>query len=121
MQAAAPDQPARGDAATMVSGEQDGRALARTKGTGGWLGVGFASGLALGLLGTAVITIVAHNSGTDLPADRQAEVQTRGAVYLHSFQHGYQDRLRARRRNAALTGGLLGTATIVAILLSANR
>ena len=118
VQATASNQSTSGDAASMLEGERDGRALASTKGTGGWFGGGFASGFALGLIGTTIITVVAHNTDPRLPADRRADLLARGAVYSHSFEHSYQDKVRARRRNAALTGGLLGTVTIVAILVS---
>jgi len=41
--------------------------------------------------------------------------------YQLAFRQGSEERVRSRRESAALRGGLLGTAAIVLIIVSASR
>ena len=97
-----------------------GRALAERPGMSGRFAGGFASGLALGLIGTGIAYAIAGSDNASLPALEAAQLATANPTYQLSFQQGYAERLKSRRRSSALTGGLLGTATFVVIYVAAT-
>jgi hypothetical protein len=96
------------------------RALAETRGTGGRFAGGFASGLLLGLIGTGIVYAIAGSDDTSIPALEATRLSTASPTYSLAFQQGYSERLKSRRRSSALTGGLLGTLTVVVIYVSAT-
>jgi hypothetical protein len=102
----------------MLKGQLSGQSNAQTVGTGGWFAGGFASGLVLGLIGTAVTWAVAGSSDVSLPPDRRLQIANESTAYQEGFQAGYAERLKSRRKGSALAGGLLGTLTIVVIIVS---
>jgi flavin-dependent dehydrogenase len=97
-----------------------GRAAGERVGTGGTFVGGFAGGFFLGLIGTGIAYAVASGSDAQLPALDAARLAQATADYQLAFRQGFEERVRSRRKGAALTGGLLGTATIVVLLLSAT-
>jgi hypothetical protein len=97
-----------------------GRAAAERRGVGGRFAGGFASGFLLGLIGTAITYAIAGSDDASMPAQEAAQLTAANPTYSLAFQQSYIERLEARRRSAALTGGLIGTATVVTILLVAN-
>jgi len=116
--AAAP-QPSATDSSAAAAVLQ-GRALAETRGTGGRFAGGFVSGVLLGLIGTGIVYAIAGSDDTSVPALDAARLSTANPTYSLSFQQGYSERLKARRKSSALTGGLLGTLTFVVIYVSAT-
>lgn len=79
----------------------------------GWLAGGFVSGVLLGLIGTAV-TFAMANSSTAQP-DRIPD-----GAEASCFRDGYSSRARSINTSSALTGGLLGTAVLILIVVSAS-
>ena len=55
-----------------------------------------------------------------VPLRYQAPAETKGEEYYKGFVHGYETKTKAKKRGARLTGGLLGTAAFVLLLLNAN-
>lgn len=107
-------------AATLLAQAQaEGQMAAVGVGTGGWFGGGFASGLLLGLIGTGVSYALASSSNAELPPDRRLVITSQPLAYQQAYEKGFADKVRSKRRTSALTGGLLGTATILVIYLSA--
>jgi hypothetical protein len=103
---------------SMADGMIAGEVLAGTRGTGGSFAGGFAGGLFLGLIGTGIA--YAAQGPADLPLTARADAQRYGSEYLLGLQQGYAERSKAKKRSSALTGGLLGTATLVLLVLSAG-
>lgn len=97
-----------------------GRAAAERVGTGGSFAGGFVGGFVLGLIGTGIACAVASGSDAQLPALDAARLAQATSDYQLAFRQGFEERVRSRKKGAALTGGLLGTATIVVLPLSAS-
>jgi hypothetical protein len=81
----------------------------------GWVAAGVGSGLMLGLVGTGVITWVAasvdpHPMG--LPSNPDYNISC--------YDRGYQKRARRKNIVSALGGSLVGTATVVYIILEVS-
>jgi hypothetical protein len=115
-QPTAPERPA----ATMAAGLNAGTQRAETVGTGGYLAGGVASGVLLGLIGTGITYAVAASSDVSLPPFEMASIADHSPEYIQGFRSGYGDRVKAKRKQSALTGGLLGTALFVVIVVSAG-
>jgi len=111
---------ASSDASSVAAAVAEGRELAKSEGTGGWFAGGVASGLLLGLVGTALITVAANSSSNDVPESRRSILATKRPDYSQAFARGYRDKLKSKKRTSAITGGLLGTAAFVAIIVSAQ-
>ena len=79
----------------------------------GWVIGGFFSGVALGLIGTGIITAVA--ASTD-PKPQQVPPHVDGACYVS----GYSDAAGTKNAWRAFGGGLAGTAVIVLIILGTS-
>jgi hypothetical protein len=124
-----PAQQAKPDSATaaamaaaakfLAQAQAEGQMAATGVGTGGWFGGGFASGLFLGLIGTGVSYALASSSSAELPPDKRLAIVSQPLAYQQSYEKGFADKVRSRRKGSALTGGLLGTATFLVIYLSA--
>jgi hypothetical protein len=103
---------------SMADGMVAGHMLANTQGTGGSFAGGFVGGLVLGLIGTGIA--YAAQGPSELPITAFANSQKHGSEYVLGVQQGWAERSKAKKRSSALTGGLLGTATFVVLLLSAG-
>ena len=95
---------------SKIKGEAD--AKARHSGTG-WMVGGFFSGVGLGLIGTGIITAVAASTNPQPKTTPEAVDET-------CYISGYSGKAGSKNTWSAFGGGLLGTAVIVAILLSAS-
>lgn len=104
----------------MAKGRMDGTTSAQSVGTGGWMAGGVVTGLFTGLIGTAVIWAVAGSSDVSVPADRRLQVADQPPVYQQAFEAGYGEKLKSKRKGSALAGGLLGTAALVLLVVSAG-
>ena len=114
-------QGAAADASSVVSTAlAEGNAMAGSQSTAGWFAGGLASGVILGLIGTAVITIAANNSSVHPPASQQSVLATKSPDYVQAFTRAYRDRLKSKKKTSALTGGLIGTAAFVLIYASSR-
>jgi hypothetical protein len=109
--------PSQVEVRSMTDGMVAGQMIAGTKGTGGSFAGGFAGGLFLGLIGTGIA--YAAQGPAELPLTDRVEAQKFGSEYMLGMQQGFADRSKAKKRSSALTGGLLGTATFVLLLVSA--
>lgn len=109
---AAPDNP-------MVAGALEGQRAAEQVGTGGYFAGGMVSGVFPGLIGTGIAYAVAATSDVQIPATTQAMIASNGWEYVLSYEQAFRDRVKARRKSSALTGGLLGTAVAVMIYVTA--
>jgi hypothetical protein len=79
----------------------------------GWMGGGLLSGVVLGLIGTGVIWAMATSS-TAQP-DRVPD-----GVESACYRAGYSARAKSINTSSALTGGLIGTAVFLVLVLSAT-
>lgn len=104
----------------LARGAAAGTSEAEGVGTGGYFAGGLAGGLLLGLIGTGIVYAVAAGSAVDLESSAQARIADESAVYQQGFRDAYTRKVKSKRKQSALVGGLLGTATWVVILLSAS-
>jgi hypothetical protein len=104
----------------MAKGNLDGQTSAQGVGTGGWMAGGVVTGLLTGLIGTAIIWAVAGSSDVSVPADRRVQIAGENATYQQAYESGYGSKLKSKRKGAALGGGLLGTAALVLLIVSAG-
>jgi hypothetical protein len=115
--AAAPASVDSAPAAAMLHGQ----ALANQQSVGGRFAGGFAAGFFLGLIGTGIAWAVAGSDDTPVPSTHASQLASSNPNYNLAFQQGYSARLKSRRKSSALTGGLVGTAVIVTILLATQE
>ena len=137
----APPRPApapHADAAEAAeAGRLDGRLLAGEPDTFGYALSGFAGGLTIGLLGPLAavdgdrLPVAAAAGGVGwlaataarasrpaaVPPDVERSLAGRGPEYGRAFRESYSERLRGRRRSAAVLGGVAGTVAGAALLL----
>jgi hypothetical protein len=106
-------------AALVLQATAEGQTAAANVGSSGWFVGGFASGIVLGLVGTAITWALAANSEVEVAPDKRLLISSRSATYQQLYQKAYGDKVKSKRKVSALTGGLLGTATILTIYLSA--
>ena len=102
----------------FAQGTLDGQAAAEDKGTAGWAVGGFVSGVGLGLIGTGVTYALAAGSKPKPPANKLAAIQSPDANYRLAYQNAYESGVKRKRKRSALVGGLVGTATFVAVILA---
>jgi hypothetical protein len=110
-------QDAKSQKADSYSCMVEGREAASNVSTGGAFGIGFVSGLCLGLIGTAV-AYVAQGPPAQLPEERYSSLND--ASCRMAFKDGYNEAGRKKKKGAALVGGLLGTAAFVLVAVSAS-
>ena len=111
-----------------VSSQPSSEAIAKAKldGTiaatnvGGWFGRSVVIGALTGLIGTGVTYAVAANSSPELPPEKQLQISKESAEYRVIFEKAYADKVRSKRKSTALTGGLVGTAAFVVLLISSS-
>jgi hypothetical protein len=111
--AAAPDTPA-----LILQAQAAGTASGARIGAGGWFAGGFVSGLLLGLAGTGVTWALANYSEVQLPVEKQAFVGNETGTYRQLYEKSFSDRVRMKRKSAALKGGLVGTGIVLTLFLS---
>lgn len=103
----------------MAAGRTAGRAAAGRPGTGGWFAKGLLGGLLLGPVGTAIVASSADR-GADQAATAAADALAPDRMdYTVGYREGFADRLRQRRLRASLTGGIIGTAVLATVIISA--
>jgi len=107
-----------GAADIVARASLDGARTADMRGTGSHFAGGFVGGVLLGLIGTVIAYASADADAPDVPIKPPPIYADTSATYLLAFRRGYDDRLRARRKSAALGGGLLGTAVAVVAVVS---
>jgi hypothetical protein len=115
-QGAAPTAASNAELAARASLEGK---LAATN-AGGWFGRGVAIGVFTGLIGTVVTYAIAGSSGVELPPEQQLQIAAEPAAYQLMFTKGYADQVRSKRKSTSLAGGVIGTAALVALVLSAG-
>ena len=74
---------------------------------------GLASGVFLGLIGTGIMYAVASSSSSDVE-------RVPDGVDGSCYRAGYSAKARSMNTSSALTGGLLGTAVLVLLVVSAT-
>ena len=88
-------------------------AASSTHNGSGWMLGGLASGVLLGLIGTAITYAIASSSTPEV--SRVPE-----GVEAACYRDGYVSRAKSMNTTNALTGGLIGTAVLVLIIVSAS-
>jgi hypothetical protein len=88
--------------------------------TGGWFGRSVAIGALSGLIGTVVTYAVASNSGVELPVDKKLLIAQQPAAYQMIYEKGYSDKVRQKRKSTSLSGGIVGTAAFVLLVISSS-
>jgi hypothetical protein len=56
----------------------------------------------------------------ELVPDKRLLIASQPITYQHMYEKAYGDKVKSKRKSSALTGGLLGTATVLVIHLSAT-
>ena len=79
----------------------------------GWMAGGFLSGVLLGLIGTGISWAIANSSSVEV--NRMPD-----GVEASCYREGYTSKARSKNTSNALTGGLLGTALLVVLIVSAS-
>jgi glycerol uptake facilitator-like aquaporin len=79
----------------------------------GWMAGGFVSGILLGLIGTAVTYAIASSSAVQV--ERVPE-----GLEASCYRDGYTSKAKGKNTSNALTGGLLGTAVLVLLVVAAS-
>ncbi|HZI27221.1 MAG TPA: hypothetical protein VFD64_03635 [Gemmatimonadaceae bacterium] len=88
-------------------------AASMTHSGGGWMAGGLVSGVLLGLIGTAISYAIASSSTVEV--NRIPE-----GVEASCYRDGYTSKARSMNTSNALTGGLLGTAVLVLLVVAAS-
>lgn len=134
-----PDSVLYGDVAE--AGRAAGRRLAERPGVLGYAAGGFVGGLPVGMFslftigsrrgefvaptvaGVALVTGTTIHGGRAvvLPPREERGLEGRSEEYGQAFRDAYSERLRGRRRSAAVLGGVAGTVTGFVLLLNALR
>ena len=103
----------------LPAGLLEGEILAEGEATGGKLGVGLAVGVLTGFIGTGIGYFVI--GPTPLSAEALQRSVAKSADYQLGLKTGWERKTKSRKRNAFLTGGLLGTAAWIVIYAAAQR
>jgi hypothetical protein len=74
---------------------------------------GFVSGVLLGLIGTAISYAMASSSGVEVK-------RVPDGVEASCYRDGYTSKAKSMNTSNALTGGPLGTAVLVLLVVSAT-
>lgn len=97
----------------MLVAQYRGAEAARYASTTKWVIGGFAGGLTLGPVGAGLAWTLANNSDAELAAERwRLLTEEVNSTYADTYQRSYAETLHARRKRAALTGGIIGTAAL---------
>jgi hypothetical protein len=95
-------------------GEDD----AQARSTSGSTIAGFASGFLLGLIGTGIVVLAQSKSE---PSDSvMMSLEEASEECQYAYTQAFEDESIKMKRKSALTGGLIGTAVLVAIYLAAE-
>jgi len=104
---------------SYVAGMLDGRASATEHySSAAWFAGGFAGGFLLGLIGTAGMAVLSQTGRADPPPAELARVDSQPNLFRTGFLKGYDKKAKTRALRSSLIGGVLGTAVIVAVILS---
>ena len=79
----------------------------------GWMAGGFVSGLLLGLIGTGIAWAMASSSTVEVN-------RIPDGLDSSCYRDGYTSIAKSKNTSNALTGGLLGTAVLVVLVVSAT-
>ena len=79
----------------------------------GWMAGGFVSGVLLGLIGTGISYAIASSSSVEVS-------RVPDGVEASCYREGYVSKAKGTNTSNALTGGLLGTALLVVLIVSAS-
>ncbi len=95
-----------------------GKRHGETIGTGGSMAGGLAGGLLLGLIGTGIAVLAQSESSP--PAEYLFEMEEKGGDCQYAYIEAFNSQSVSKKRKAALTGGLIGTAILVVLVVSAS-
>lgn len=85
-------------------------------GTGGSTAGGLIGGVLLGLIGTGVAVLA--QSKSEPPAQYLFEMEEKGGECQYAYIEAFNQESIGKKRKAALTGGLIGTAVLLAIVVA---
>jgi hypothetical protein len=95
---------------------QMGKADASKLGTSGSFVGGLVGGLFLGLIGTGIAVLA---QGQPEPPEASLQALEREECQ-YAYTEAYESKGRSKKRTSALTGGLIGTAVLVVIVVAAG-
>ena len=102
---------------TTANGVRDGELLGDGTHTGGKVAVGLAVGVLTGLIGTGIGYFVIGPEAPTAEAFHRSSLGT--SDYQMGFKSGWEKKTESKKRHAFLAGGLLGTAALVTLIVSA--
>jgi hypothetical protein len=94
-----------------------GRLAARGQSNAGPFTGGFIAGFFFPVLGNAVAYGVTASSTPGVPIEQQTALQVYPAEYRLAYEEAYRQEAKARRKQASLMGGLLGSGAMLALSL----
>lgn len=115
-----------GESESQRRGRSDGAeaaSRAKVQGTGWALG-SVASNFILPVGGSVIVILVAANKNARLPSENATAIAAEDSVYRTAYVAGYESRLKARRRNAAVggaVGGVLGLGVAYVIFVGGYK
>ena len=113
------DKPSLSGDETAASGKIDGMLAAEENYSGDrWMESGLASGFLLGLIGTGIVAGVSQAGTVDPPSEILLILQEKSDSYVSAYLLSYSKKAKKKRLKKSITGGLIGTVVIVAVLLN---
>lgn len=84
---------------------------------GSAFGGGFVAGLLGGLIGWGIGYAIVSGQGADVPTHYTADLNSDERL---QFDAGYKQKIKSKRKSTFNTGALVGTLTVVALIVAAN-
>ena len=107
---------------TLMMGRAEGELSAEQNySAGAWFAGGLASGFLLGLIGTGIIYASSKSGTITPPMSLLLMIDEKPQPYKTGYLLGYSDKERKKRSSQELTGGLIGTAAIVLVIIRSQE
>lgn len=88
---------------------------------GGWFAAGLGGGFLLGLIGTGIVVGISQSGHVDPPHTAALGISQKSNEYKMGYYDGYSKAAKKKRLGPSIIGGVIGTAVVVALLVSAEK